>query len=68
MTDSLTKQYFVIEEFNGIAGRVYAYSAHRGVYSARMSVPGHLQTCPAQDGMSASPLKADIGSSGKHVR
>jgi hypothetical protein len=40
MTDSLTKQYFVIEEFNGIAGRVYAYSAHRGVYSARMSVPG----------------------------
>src|SRR4030095_4467182 len=25
-----------------------------------MSAPGHLQTCPAQDGTSASPLKADI--------
>jgi len=25
-----------------------------------MSALGHLQTCPAQDGMSASPLQADI--------
>jgi hypothetical protein len=25
-----------------------------------MSALGHLQTCPAQDGMSASPLKADV--------
>jgi hypothetical protein len=25
-----------------------------------MSALGHLQTWPAQDGMSASPLKADI--------
>ena len=24
------------------------------------TVMGHLQTCPVQDGMSASPLKADI--------
>ena len=26
----------------------------------RTSALGHLQTCPAQDAMSASPLKADI--------
>ena len=26
----------------------------------RMSVPGQKQTCQAQDGMSASPLKADV--------
>jgi hypothetical protein len=25
---------------------------------------GHLQTCPAQDGVSASPPKADIRASG----
>jgi hypothetical protein len=29
---------------------------------------GHLQTCPAQAGMSASPLKADIRASGQHIR
>ena len=33
-----------------------------------MSETGHLQTCPAQDDMSASPLKADIRASGQHVR
>ena len=33
-----------------------------------MSATGHLQTCPAQDGMSASPLKADIRASGQQVR
>jgi hypothetical protein len=33
-----------------------------------MTALGHLQTCPAQEGMSASPLKADIRASGQHVR
>jgi hypothetical protein len=33
-----------------------------------MSDLGHLQTCPAQNGMSASPLKADIAASGQHIR
>jgi hypothetical protein len=28
---------------------------------------GHLQTCPAQDGMSASPLKADIATTNRNV-
>jgi hypothetical protein len=28
---------------------------------------GHLQTSPAQDGMSASPLKADIGARGRQA-
>jgi hypothetical protein len=32
------------------------------------SALGHLQTSPAQDGMSASPLKADIRASGQHIR
>jgi len=32
-----------------------------------MSASGHLQTCPAQDGMSASALKADIRASGQQV-
>jgi hypothetical protein len=29
---------------------------------------GHLQTCPAQDGVSASPLKADNRARGQHAR
>src|ERR1700752_2860106 len=29
---------------------------------------GHSQTCPAKDGTSASPLKADIRASRQHVR
>jgi hypothetical protein len=29
---------------------------------------GHLQTSPAQDGMSASLLKADIRANSQHVR
>jgi hypothetical protein len=29
---------------------------------------GHLQTSAAQDGMSASPLKAYVRASGQHVR
>jgi hypothetical protein len=32
-----------------------------------MTAPGHLQTGPTQDGISASPLKADIGACGQHV-
>ena len=32
-----------------------------------MSASGHLQTCPAQDGMSASPLKADIATTARNV-
>jgi hypothetical protein len=32
-----------------------------------MPAQGHLQTCPAQDGTSASPLKADIRASVHHV-
>jgi hypothetical protein len=28
----------------------------------------HLQTCPARDGMTASPLEADIRASDRHVR
>ena len=33
-----------------------------------MSASGHLQTWPVQDGMSASPLKADIRASREPVR
>jgi hypothetical protein len=32
-----------------------------------MSALGHLQTCPAQDGISASPLKADIAVTTRNV-
>ena len=32
-----------------------------------MSAKGHLQTCVAQDGMSASPLKADIATTTRNV-
>jgi hypothetical protein len=32
-----------------------------------LSATGHLQTWPAQGGMSASPLKADISACGQHV-
>jgi hypothetical protein len=32
-----------------------------------MSELGRLQTCPAQDGMSASPLKADIATTNRNV-
>ena len=32
----------------------------RAVHLSTRSGWGHLQTCPARDGMSASPLKADV--------
>jgi hypothetical protein len=32
-----------------------------------MSAPGHSETFPAQDGMSASPLKADIATTTRNV-
>ena len=39
-----------------------------GRRQSQMSASGHLQTCSAQDGMSASPLKADIIGRGRDVR
>jgi hypothetical protein len=42
--------------------------SNRAAAQADMSVVGPLQTCPAKDGMSASPLKAEIGACGQHVR
>jgi hypothetical protein len=45
-----------------------AYSHARLCATGTMSALGCRPTCPVQDGMSASPLKADIRASGQHIR
>jgi hypothetical protein len=56
----------------GSDGRVEVHHTRLlAVIGVRKTFPhglGHLQTCPAQDGMSASTLKAGIRASGRHVR
>jgi hypothetical protein len=47
--------------------RSFATKSREVSIGAKCLLWGHLQTCPALDGMSASPLKADIGARGQHV-